>query len=66
VTTGRTLGEVRARLVDALTLHFEGMLEDGDPIPAPRTQPDDAALLADDDQVDVVEVDVPDAAAIAS
>ena len=35
VTAGRTLEEARRMAVEALALHVEGMIEDGDPIPDP-------------------------------
>lgn len=37
VTAGRTLEEARRMAVEALGLHVEGMIEDGDPIPDPST-----------------------------
>jgi len=33
VTTGQTIDEVLHNMQEALSLHLEGMLEDGDPIP---------------------------------
>jgi predicted RNase H-like HicB family nuclease len=33
---GKSLDEVLAHMKQALELHFEGMVEDGDPIPKPR------------------------------
>ena len=35
VTAGRTLEEARRNAVEALTLHIQGMLEDGEDVPAP-------------------------------
>ena len=35
VTAGRSLEEARRMAAEALALHLEGMIEDGDPIPAP-------------------------------
>jgi predicted RNase H-like HicB family nuclease len=35
VTAGRTLEEARRMAVEALALHIDGMIEDGDPIPDP-------------------------------
>ena len=32
-TVGKSVEEVRENMKEALALHFEGMLEDGDPIP---------------------------------
>jgi predicted RNase H-like HicB family nuclease len=37
VTAGKTFEEAHRNAVDALTLHIEGMKEDGDPIPKPST-----------------------------
>lgn len=37
VTAGATLDEARAFAEEALALHIEGMIEDGDPIPEPST-----------------------------
>lgn len=34
-TVGKTVEEVVANMKKALKLHFEGMMEDGDPIPKP-------------------------------
>ena len=34
--TGRTVEAVVRRMKEALELHFEGLAEDGDPIPEPR------------------------------
>jgi predicted RNase H-like HicB family nuclease len=34
-TVGKTVEEVVANMKKALELHFEGMVEDGDPIPQP-------------------------------
>jgi predicted RNase H-like HicB family nuclease len=33
---GKTVEEVLANMKQALEVHFEGMVEDGDPIPKPR------------------------------
>jgi predicted RNase H-like HicB family nuclease len=35
ITVGKTVEEVVANMKDALEFHFEGMAEDGDPIPRP-------------------------------
>ncbi len=37
VTAGADLDEARAMAVEALALHVEGMIEDGEAIPAPST-----------------------------
>lgn len=34
-SVGKTIEEVVANMKKALALHFEGMIEDGDPIPKP-------------------------------
>ena len=37
VATGRTVEEAKAQLTEAIRLHLNGMREDGDAIPEPRT-----------------------------
>ncbi len=37
VTTGQTVEEIERNIREAIALHLEGMLEDGDPIPKPHT-----------------------------
>jgi predicted RNase H-like HicB family nuclease len=37
VTTGKTLDEVRQNIREAIALHLEGMLQDGEPIPQTQT-----------------------------
>ena len=37
ITAGKTFEEAHRNAVDALTLHMEGMREDGEPIPKPST-----------------------------
>ena len=37
VAVGDTIEEVRQQIVEALKFHFEGLLEDNDPIPQPET-----------------------------
>jgi len=37
VTAGKTLEEARRRAAEALALHIEGMIEDGEEIPLPAT-----------------------------
>jgi len=44
VTAGKTLEEARRNADEALALHIEGMVEDGDPIPRPS--PLDAVMEA--------------------
>jgi predicted RNase H-like HicB family nuclease len=45
VTAGSTLEEARFNAIEALTFHMEGMLEDGDDIPAPSSIDDIAGDL---------------------
>lgn len=56
VTAGHSLDEARLFAVEALTLHIDGMIEDGDAIPRPssletimadRTHRDAVAVLID-------------------
>lgn len=44
VTAGRTLEEVRRMAVEALALHIEGMIQEGEPIPEPSSLD---AIMAD-------------------
>lgn len=44
VTAGKTLEEARRLAPEALAMHIEGMIEDGDPLPEPST----LDALADD------------------
>ena len=37
IATGDTVAETMANMREALSFHFEGMQEDGDPIPDPQT-----------------------------
>jgi predicted RNase H-like HicB family nuclease len=37
ITTGQTLAEIEENIREAIELHLEGMAEDGEPIPEPRT-----------------------------
>ena len=37
ITAGATLDEARAMAEEALKIHLEGMVEDGDPVPEPST-----------------------------
>jgi predicted RNase H-like HicB family nuclease len=48
VATGRTVQQTLDRLREALAMHFDGMQEDGEPIPDPQTLVDyiDAELPA--------------------
>jgi predicted RNase H-like HicB family nuclease len=40
VSTGRTLDEVKRNVQEAIELHIQGMIEDGDPVPPPTTLSD--------------------------
>ena len=37
VTTGRTVDEIERNIREAIELHIEGLMEDGDPVPEPST-----------------------------
>ncbi|MBE9045750.1 type II toxin-antitoxin system HicB family antitoxin [Pleurocapsales cyanobacterium LEGE 10410] len=37
VATGKTIEEVKQQFAEALEFHFEGLREDNEPIPQPRT-----------------------------
>ena len=37
ITTGKTVEEIESNILEAIELHLEGMMEDGDPIPEPHT-----------------------------
>ncbi|MCX6595632.1 MAG: type II toxin-antitoxin system HicB family antitoxin [Acidobacteria bacterium] len=37
ITTGRTIEEIEQNIREAIELHLEGMMEDGEPIPEPTT-----------------------------
>lgn len=38
ITTGRTTEEIERNIREAIALHIEGLKEDGEPIPEPRTR----------------------------
>jgi predicted RNase H-like HicB family nuclease len=40
VATGDTLEEVQASIREAVELHLDGLREDGEPVPLPRSQVD--------------------------
>jgi predicted RNase H-like HicB family nuclease len=48
VSTGKTVAETLSNLREALAMHFQGMIEDGDAIPDPTTLVDylDVSVLA--------------------
>ncbi len=61
VTAGKTLEEARHNAVEALTLHIEGMIEDGEQVPEPATLDDMASDRAIQDAVAfLVDVDIAD------
>lgn len=64
VTTGPTVVATKRNMVEALQLHFDGLREDGEPIPTARTEP--AAIMPRDDSdvIDTIEVDIPDGASV--
>ena len=37
ITTGKTVDEIERNIREAIELHLEGLREDGEPIPEPRT-----------------------------
>ena len=37
ITTGKTLEEIEHNILEAIELHLEGLLEDGESIPEPTT-----------------------------
>ncbi len=51
ITAGRTFEEAREMAAEALALHLEGLAEDGDAIPAPRSAD---AILAHPDACDAM------------
>lgn len=53
VSAGATLDEARAGAEEALALHIEGMVEDGEPIPEPTSLDD---VMADKDNRDGVAI----------
>ncbi|SIR10193.1 Predicted nuclease of the RNAse H fold, HicB family [Rhizobium sp. RU20A] len=56
VTAGTDLDDARRMAEEALALHVEGMIEDGDPLPSPLTL---EAVMADGDNSDAVAFLVP-------
>ncbi len=46
IATGRTLEQTKQRMAEAVTLHIQGMEEDGDPIPVPTTVVDNLEVNA--------------------
>jgi predicted RNase H-like HicB family nuclease len=62
ITAGQNIDEAKDMAQDALNLHIQGMLEDGEPLPAPSKLED---IMADPDYADGVAylvVSVPEAA----
>ena len=62
-STGRTLDEMRANLRDALEFHLEGLLLDGDVIPAAATH---LVELPEDGLAEWLNVELPVAEAISA
>jgi len=58
VTAGATLDEARAAAVEALALHLQGLVEDGEAIPEPSSLDDIMAIAENRDGV-VILVDAP-------
>jgi predicted RNase H-like HicB family nuclease len=62
ITAGRTLDEASRMAAEALALHMQGMIEDGDPVPEPSRVDDIAADAARRGAIAfMVSVDPPDA-----
>jgi predicted RNase H-like HicB family nuclease len=62
ITAGRTLDEASRMAAEALALHIEGMIEDGDAVPEPSRVDDVAADAAKRGAIAfLVNVDAPDA-----
>jgi predicted RNase H-like HicB family nuclease len=53
ITAGKTLDEARAMAVEALALHLEGLVEDGEDLPEPSTL---EAVMADRENRDAVAI----------
>lgn len=47
VSTGATLDEVTRNIREAIEFHLEGMREDGEPIPVPRTRAIEVEVAGD-------------------
>jgi predicted RNase H-like HicB family nuclease len=60
VTAGHTTEEARELALEALCLHIEGMIEDGEPMPSPTTIEKIKSDPANRGAVDVFLVSVPD------
>lgn len=46
ITTGKSLAEIEQNIREAIELHIEGLIEDGDPVPEPRTSVSYVELMA--------------------
>jgi predicted RNase H-like HicB family nuclease len=53
ITAGTTLEEARVMAQEALSLHVEGLIEDGEPLPAPTSLDE---ILADPENRDTIAV----------
>lgn len=60
VTAGTSPEEARESALEALCLHIEGMIEDGEPIPAPSPVERIRSDPGNSDAVDILVVHVPD------
>jgi predicted RNase H-like HicB family nuclease len=38
ITTGKTIADIERNILEAIALHVEGLLEDGEPVPEPHTE----------------------------
>lgn len=60
VTAGTSPEEARELALEALCLHIEGMIEDGEPIPPPSPVERIRSDPANSDAIDILMVSVPD------
>jgi len=61
ITAGKTIDEAKDLAYEALLLHWEGLREDGEPLPAPTNLEDIVADPENADAVALLVVSVPDA-----
>ena len=61
ITAGKTIDEAKDMAYEALLLHWEGLREDGEPLPAPKNLEDIVADPENADAVAFLVVSVPDA-----
>ena len=61
ITAGKTIDEAKDMAYEALLLHWEGLREDGEPLPAPTNLEDTVADPENADAMAFLVVSVPDA-----